>query len=77
MTIHAHFDGQVIAPDEPLDLPPNQALMVQIEPVNQTSETVDESALTWLTAHASESPALPADLADQHDCYLSGSSTEG
>ncbi len=70
MTVHAHFDGQVIIPDEPLDLPPNQALIVQIEPINQTSETVEESALTWLAAHASQSPTLPTDLADQHDRYL-------
>ena len=31
MTVHAHFDGKVIVPDEPLDLRPNQALIVQIE----------------------------------------------
>lgn len=33
MTINAHFDGRVIIPDEPLDLPANQALILQIEPV--------------------------------------------
>jgi hypothetical protein len=31
VTVGAHFDGQVIVPDEPLDLPPHQALIVQIE----------------------------------------------
>jgi len=75
MTVHARFDGQVIIPDEPLDLPPNQALLVQIEPIDQTSEVVAESALTWLAAHASQSPVLPADLAEQHDRYLSGQIT--
>lgn len=69
-TIHARFDGQVIIPDEPLDLPPNQALVVQIEPITHTSDPVEESALTWLAAHALKSPTLPADLADQHDQYL-------
>jgi hypothetical protein len=76
MTIHARFDGRVIVPDKPLDLPLNQALLVQIEPVDQTSETVDGSALMWLAAHASESPTLPTDLADQHDRYLSGKVTQ-
>ena len=33
MTVNAHFDGKAIIPDEPLDLRPNQALIVQIEPV--------------------------------------------
>ncbi len=31
MTVNAHFDGKVIVPDEPLDLPPNQALILQIQ----------------------------------------------
>ena len=44
MTVNAHFDGKVIIPDEPLDLPPNQALIVQIEPVG-ARETAEESAL--------------------------------
>ena len=76
MTIHARFDGKVIIPDKPLDLPLNQTLLVQIEPVDQTSETADESALLWLATHASESPTLPTDLADQHDRYLSGEITQ-
>jgi hypothetical protein len=33
MTINAHFDGKVIITDERLDLPPNAALLVQIERV--------------------------------------------
>jgi hypothetical protein len=33
MTVNAHFDGRAIIPDEPLDLRPNQALIVQIEPI--------------------------------------------
>ena len=72
MTVNAHFDGRVIIPDEPLDLPPNQALIVQIEPVTATTETTDGSALSWLTANAVASPTLPTDLADQHDHYLYG-----
>jgi len=76
MTVNAHFDGKVIIPDEPLDLPPNQALIVQIEAVGGTGETVEESALIWLAANAVESDALPTDLADQHDHYLYGRSAK-
>ena len=76
MTVHAHFDGKVIIPDEPLDLPPNQALLVQIEPVDPTGEIAEESVLTWLAAHALDSPALPEDLADRHDQYLYGPLTK-
>jgi hypothetical protein len=76
MTVNAHFDGRVIVPDEPLDLPPNQPLIVQIEPVSGSGEPVEESALTWLAANAVESDALPTDLADKHDHYLYGCPAE-
>jgi hypothetical protein len=67
MTVSAHFDGKVIVPDEPLDLPPNQALRIQIEPIGE-----EESALAWIAANAVDSDALPTDLAEQHDHYLYG-----
>ena len=75
MRVNAHFDGKAIIPDEPLDLPPNQALIVQIESVGGR-ETADESALAWLAANAVEDDALPPDLADRHDHYLYGCPTK-
>jgi len=69
MTVNAHFDGKVIVPDEPLDLRPNQAVRVQIEPL---ADEAEESALAWIAANAVESDALPTDLADRHDDYLYG-----
>jgi len=71
MTVNAHFDGKAIIPDEPLDLPPNQALIVQIERV-EPREPVEHSALAWLADNAVEDDRLPTDLADQHDHYLYG-----
>ena len=76
MTVSAHYDGKAIIPDEPLDLPPNQALIVQIESVGAREPAADESALAWLAANAVENDALPADLADQHDHYLNGCPTK-
>jgi hypothetical protein len=75
MTVSAHFDGKVIVPDEPLDLPPNQALIVQIERVGGETAAAEESVLTWLAANAVDSEALPTDLADRHDHYLYGRSS--
>ena len=75
MTVSARFDGKAIIPDEPLDLPPNQALIVQIESVG-ACETADESALAWLAANAVENDGLPTDLADQRDHYLYGRPTK-
>jgi hypothetical protein len=31
-TIRAHFDGRVLVPDEPVNLPVNQSVQVQLEP---------------------------------------------
>ena len=31
-TIRCHFDGKVIIPDEPVDFPVNQPLLVRVEP---------------------------------------------
>ena len=35
VAIKGHFDGKVIVPDEPLDLPANQRLLVHIHPVGE------------------------------------------
>jgi hypothetical protein len=76
VTVSAHFDGKVIVPDEPLDLAPNQALILQIQPVGAKGEQGEESVLSWLAANAVDSEALPADLADRHDHYLYGRSSD-
>ncbi|MDR3701331.1 MAG: hypothetical protein P4L56_16915 [Candidatus Sulfopaludibacter sp.] len=75
VTVNAHFDGKVIVPDEPVDLPPNEALIVQIERVGGAAAPSEESVLTWLAANAVDSEALPGDLADRHDHYLYGRSS--
>ncbi len=59
-------------PDEPVDLPPNQALIAHIEAKNVDESPVRESALAWLGANASDSTEMPSDLTHQHDHYLYG-----
>lgn len=75
MTVNAHFDGKVIVPDEPLDLAPNQALVIQIQSVGGEEGSTEESSLSWIAANAVDSDALPADLSDRHDQYLYGRSS--
>ena len=76
MTVNAHFDGRSLVPDEPLDLPRNQRVIVHIERVTGPSELVTEPTLEWLAANAVEDDDLPSDLADQHDHYLYGRLTK-
>jgi len=73
ISIHAHFDGTVIVPHEPVDLPRDQALIVRIEPVPESAPAGEESCLDWLAEHAVDSPGVPIDLSLQHDHYLYGS----
>jgi hypothetical protein len=72
MTIRAHFNGKVIVPDEPLDLPANQALILEIKTVAVSGVQDDNSALSWLAENAVDSDELPRDLADHHDHHLYG-----
>jgi hypothetical protein len=72
MTVNAHYDGKVLIPDKPLDLPLNQAVVVQIEAVLDEADEGVESSLTWIAENAVEVDPLPADLAANHDHYLYG-----
>ena len=33
IALNARYDGKVIVPDEPLDLPANQKVRIQVEPI--------------------------------------------
>ena len=77
MIVNAHIDGKVIVPDQPLNFRPNQALIVQIEPINNEAELASECTLTWLASNAIQSPTQPEDLAHQHDHYLYGLPMKG
>ncbi len=66
--ITAHFDGKVIVPDEPVQLPVGQPLRIHVE-------VTDKHAVRFadLLDLAADLPDAPADLAAQHDHYLYGS----
>lgn len=66
-TVIAHFDGKVIVPDEPLQLPVGQRLRVQVEVVEPASPP-----FASLLGFAADLPDAPSDLAAQHDHYLYG-----
>jgi hypothetical protein len=68
--IKAHFDGKVLVPDEPVDLPVNQPLEVFV-----ASGAGDQTPLMGLAKTLSQfqpNPDSPADGAAQHDHYLYG-----
>lgn len=66
--IHAHFDGKVIVPDEPVQLPIGEPLRIHLE---WTESNVPPFA--DLLNFAADLTDAPVDLAAQHDHYLYGS----
>jgi hypothetical protein len=66
-TLTAHFDGKVIVPDEPVQLPVGQRLQVHVE----LAEGPPARFADFLQ-FASDLPDAPPDLAAQHDHYLYG-----
>jgi hypothetical protein len=67
-TVKAHFDGKVLVPDEPVNLPANCAVELEVRPVS-------EKPLLTLAKHLEQLPDnadWPLDGASQHDHYLYG-----
>jgi hypothetical protein len=66
-SIAAHFDGQFIVPDEPVQLPVGQRLRVHVELADPSPPRFGE-----LLRFASDLPDAPPDLSAQHGHYLYG-----
>jgi hypothetical protein len=81
--VTAHFDGKVIVPDEPVQLPVGAPLRIAVElqelgqvvdkVQKQDSEAASEPRFAGLLSLAADLPDAPPDLAAQHDHYLYGS----
>jgi hypothetical protein len=72
-TLKAHFDGKVLVPDEPVDLPGNRPLEVSV--VSAEKSGAAPAALDALAALARSVPTGVddrTDLAAEHDHYLYG-----
>lgn len=70
-----HFDGNVIRPDEQVEIPVNIPLRVTIEPV----DVEKESTVNWQTLlDLAKKCAIegPEDLAEHHDFYAHGKPIE-
>ena len=73
MTIKAHYDGKVLVPDEPVDLPINCPLELKVQPLSAAQRSERPLArLAELAQQFPVSPDTPSDLAAQHDHYLYG-----
>jgi hypothetical protein len=72
-TLIAHFDGKVIVPDEPVELPTGCRLEIRVETADVQKQR--PGSLLRLAERAAKIPAnpdAPTDGAAQHDHYLHG-----
>ena len=70
-TLKGHFDGKVLIPDEPVDLPVNCPLQIKVE----AADSVPKTPLATLAQLAHDFPVsteTPPDLGAQHDHYFYG-----
>lgn len=67
-TMTAIFDGEVLRPDEPVDLEPNTKVRITI----QTSEAEPAKTLSFLDTAASLNLEGPADWSERFEDYLHG-----
>ncbi|MDT5123488.1 MAG: hypothetical protein QOC96_2970 [Acidobacteriota bacterium] len=68
-TLEATFDGEVLRPDEPIELEPNTRVRITIEPTTQTSEKKGQSFLQIARSLNLEGPS---DWSERLDDYLYG-----
>ncbi|HYR58552.1 MAG TPA: hypothetical protein VEO95_07985 [Chthoniobacteraceae bacterium] len=69
-TLRAHFDGKVLVPDEPVDLPRDCALEIRVEATG--AEETGLARLARMVEGLPFDPDAPTDGAAQHDHYLYG-----
>ena len=66
-TLLAHFDGKVLVPDSPVELPVNQQLKVSVSAVETGDAEDDMNEGAWLRA-ASKNPSFDF-LHDEPELY--------
>jgi hypothetical protein len=70
--ITARYDGKVLVPDQPINLPVGSQVEVHLrEPHAPAPAALGK--LAQIAGQFPENPALPSDGAAQHDHYLHGS----
>lgn len=73
MTIlRARFDGRVLIPEEPIDLPTECMLELHVEPITGEKPKTALQRLAEKLAQYPSDPDSPGDAAAQHDHYLYG-----
>ena len=72
ITIRAHFDGAVIVPDEPVDLPPGESLVVEVRPIRSGDRELAQKqreAMEELFSRPIYGLTIPAEALSRESIY--------
>jgi hypothetical protein len=73
LSIRAHFDGRVIVPDEPLDIPTNQPLRVEFDVAGSSTEAngsaARDAAVERIRSRAIKGLSIPLDALRRESIY--------
>ena len=59
VAIRGHFGGKVFVPDEPVNLPRDQSVVLHVEPMVSEGPGSTEHFLTWVVENLVEKTNLP------------------
>ncbi len=73
VAIKGHFDGKVFVPEEPVDLPRGQSVILHIATApGNGSPRGEQHVLDWVVENLVAKTDLPSDGSVEHDHYLYG-----
>lgn len=67
IALNARFDGKVLVPDEPLNLPANQKVRIQVEPIEVDSQPAPRTRFSEWVGLAGRANGTPAKPEQPHD----------
>ena len=77
IALKGHYDGKVIVPEGPVDLPTGEPLLITLKLMRKRKRSKKRSALQWMVDNSVAHDGLPPDLAHEHDHYLYGTPKKG
>ena len=68
----ATYDGRVLVPTEPLDLPKGAKLQLRVDIPDELNPQLPGESLSGLLSFSGIMEGFPSDFAQNHDHYLHG-----
>jgi hypothetical protein len=73
VAIKGHFDGKVFVPDEPVNLPRGQSVLLHVQRTDAPASDTNNCESIWSTLQQyAGTVEAPADWSAEHDHYLYG-----